>query len=178
MYVHGNQLTRTTDHRPRTTTTHFKSFLLPDCDFSNWPLQIQWLFWHPPPQIQRSSQLPPLTVSAMGAPLPILCTNCDDKQLKCKAHPHTKGLCYHCIVNGLQCLFPPITILGHASPGTTNVSLFQRNCIHCTQSYQRCVFNTDTQSQCNCLLFVQRKMKMEQVDNFRGLWERVICPTI
>ena len=28
------------------------------------------------------------------------------------------------------------------------------------------------------LSFVQRKMKMEQVDNFRGLWERVICPTI
>ena len=27
-------------------------------------------------------------------------------------------------------------------------------------------------------LFVQRKMKMEQVDDFRGLWERVICPTI
>jgi hypothetical protein len=26
--------------------------------------------------------------------------------------------------------------------------------------------------------FVQRKMKMEQVDNFRGQWERVICPTI
>jgi hypothetical protein len=28
------------------------------------------------------------------------------------------------------------------------------------------------------LLFVQRKMKTEQVDNFRGLWERIICPTI
>ena len=28
------------------------------------------------------------------------------------------------------------------------------------------------------LLFVQRKMTMEQVDNFMGLWERVICPTI
>ena len=26
--------------------------------------------------------------------------------------------------------------------------------------------------------FVQRKMKMEQVDNFRGLWEKVMCPTI
>jgi hypothetical protein len=26
--------------------------------------------------------------------------------------------------------------------------------------------------------FVQRKMKMEQVDNFRCQWERVICPTI
>ena len=26
--------------------------------------------------------------------------------------------------------------------------------------------------------FVQRKMNMEQVENFRGLWERVICPTI
>jgi hypothetical protein len=42
MYVHGNQLTQTTDHRQQTTddrpqttdrrpqTTHFKSFLLPD----------------------------------------------------------------------------------------------------------------------------------------------------
>jgi hypothetical protein len=27
-------------------------------------------------------------------------------------------------------------------------------------------------------LFVQRKMKMEQVDEYVGLWERVICPTI
>jgi hypothetical protein len=27
-------------------------------------------------------------------------------------------------------------------------------------------------------LFVQRKMKKEQVDDFMGLWERVICPTI
>jgi hypothetical protein len=26
--------------------------------------------------------------------------------------------------------------------------------------------------------FVRRKMKMEQVDDFMGLWERVICPTI
>jgi hypothetical protein len=26
--------------------------------------------------------------------------------------------------------------------------------------------------------FVQRKMKMEQVADFRGQWERVICPTI
>ena len=30
----------------------------------------------------------------------------------------------------------------------------------------------------NLSLFVQRKMKMKQVDDFRGLWERVICPTI
>ena len=29
MYVHGNQLLQTTDHGPQ-TTTHFKSFLLPD----------------------------------------------------------------------------------------------------------------------------------------------------
>jgi hypothetical protein len=27
-------------------------------------------------------------------------------------------------------------------------------------------------------LFVKRKMKMEQVDKYVGLWERVICPTI
>ena len=36
MYVHGNQLTQTTDHRRR--RTHFKSLLLPDDDKSvkNW----------------------------------------------------------------------------------------------------------------------------------------------
>ena len=97
----------------------------------------------------------PLSVSAMGAPLPICCNNCDDKELKCKAHPHTKGSCYHCIVNGLQCLFPPITFLGHASPGTTNVSLFQRNCVHCTQSHQRCVFDTDSPTQCKRCIKLQ-----------------------
>ena len=26
--------------------------------------------------------------------------------------------------------------------------------------------------------FVRRKMKIEQVDDFMGLWERAICPTI
>jgi hypothetical protein len=88
-----------------------------------------------------------------GTPLPIRCTNCHDKQLKCEVHPHTKGSCYHCIVNGLQCLFPPpISILvghEHASPpGTTALLSFQRNCVHCTKSHQRCVFNADSPSQC------------------------------
>lgn len=31
---------------------------------------------------------------------------------------------------------------------TTDVSLFQRNCVHCTQSHQRCVFDPASQSQC------------------------------
>jgi len=79
----------------------------------------------PPPQIQRSSQLPPLTVSAMlGTPLPIHCTNCHDKQLTCEAHPHTKGSCYHCILNGLSCLFPPNTILRHGSPRMNDAFVF------------------------------------------------------
>ena len=26
--------------------------------------------------------------------------------------------------------------------------------------------------------FAQRKLKMEEIDDFRGQWERVICPTI
>ena len=122
---------------------------------SNFRPQFQWLFWHPPHNSNgRSSQLLPLTVSAMGGtPLPIRCTNCHDKQLKCEVHPHTKGSCYHCIVNGLQCLFPPpISILvghEHASPpGTTALLSFQRNCVHCTKSHQRCVFNADSPSQC------------------------------
>jgi hypothetical protein len=51
----------------------------------------------------------------LGTSLPIRCTNCHDKQLMCKAHPHTKGLCYHCIVNGLSCFFLPKTILRHGS---------------------------------------------------------------
>ena len=87
--------------------------------------------------------------------LTIRCTNCCNKQLTCEAHPHTKGSCYHCIVNGMQCLFPPITMLGHASPRTTDVSLFQRNCIHCTQSHQRCVGDTDSPSQCKRCIKLQ-----------------------
>jgi len=117
-------------------------------------LQIQWLVWHPPPQIQWSSQLPLHTVSAMfGTPLPIPCTNCHDKQLTCKAHPHTKGSCYHCIVKGLPCLFPPNTILRHGSP---DAFCFRRNCVHCTQSHQKCIFN-DTDSPLQC----KRCMKLE-----------------
>jgi hypothetical protein len=91
----------------------------------------------------------------MGSPLPICCTNYDDKQLKCEVHPHTKGSCYHCISSGLQSLFPPITILEHASPRTADVSLFQRNCVHCTQSHQRCVFNTDSLTQCKRCIKLQ-----------------------
>jgi hypothetical protein len=99
--------------------------------------------------IQLSSQLPPHTVSAMlGTPLPIHCTNCRDKQLMCEAHPHTKGLCYHCIVNGLPCLLPPNTILRHGSPRMTNAFRFQRNCVHCTRSHQKFVFDTDSPLQC------------------------------
>ena len=106
--------------------------------------------------IQLSSQLPPHTVLAMlGTPLPIRCTNCRDKQLMCEAHPHTKGSCYHCIVNGLPCLFPPNTILRHGSPRMTNAFCFQRNCVHCTQSHQKCVFDTDSPLQC------KRCMKLE-----------------
>ncbi len=121
----------------------------------------------------------PLSVSAMGAPLPICCNNCDDKELKCKAHPHTKGSCYHCIVNGLQCLFPPITFLGHASPGTTNVSLFQRNCVHCTQSHQRCVFDTDSPLQCKCCI----KLQVTCFSNYHPkaavmIWSHQLMPTI
>jgi hypothetical protein len=73
----------------------------------------------------------------------------------CKAHPHTKGSCYHCIVNGLPCLFPPNTILRHGSPRMTNAFRFQRNCVHCTRSHQKCVFDTDFPLQC------KRCMKLE-----------------
>ena len=89
-----------------------------------------------------------------GSPLPIRCTSCCDKQLTCEVHPHTKGSCYHCTVNSLQCLFLPITILRHSSP-RTNASRFQRNCFHCTRSHQKCVFDTDSPSQC------KRCMKLE-----------------
>ncbi len=134
-----------------------------------------WLFWHPPPQIQWSSQLPPLTVLVMGSPLPIRCTNCDDKQLKCEVHPHTKGLCYHCIINGLQCLFPPINILRHASPRTTGVSLFQRNCVHFTQRHQRCVFDANSPLQC------KRSIKLQVTCLFKlssqGCHNDLIAPT-
>ncbi len=88
-----------------------------------------------------------------GTPLPIPCTNCHDKQLRCEAHPHTKGSCYHCIVTGLPCLFPPNTILRHGSPDAFR---FQRNCVHCTRSHQKCVFD-DTDSPLQC----KRCMKLE-----------------
>jgi hypothetical protein len=103
----------------------------------------------PPPQIHRSSQHPLHAVLVMlGTPLPIRCTNCHDKQLTCEAHPHMKGSCYYCIVNGLPCLFPPNTILRHGSPRMTNAFRFQRNCVHCTRSHQKCVFDTDSPLQC------------------------------
>jgi hypothetical protein len=99
--------------------------------------------------IQLSSQLPPHTVSAMfGTPLPICCATCRDNQLMCEAHPHTKGSCYHCIVNGLPCLFPPKAIIRHGSPRMTNAFRFQRNCVHRTRSHQKCVFDTDSPLQC------------------------------
>ena len=128
-----------------------------------------------------SSQLLPLSVSAMGGtPLPICCTHCHDKQLKCEAHPHTKGSCYHCIIHGLQCLFPPpISILvghEHASrPRMTALLPFQRNCVHCTQSHQRCVFDADSPSQC------KRCTKLQLTCSFKlssqGRRNDLIAPT-
>ena len=66
----------------------------------------------------------------------------------CKAHPHTKGSCYHCIVNGLPCFFLPQTIIRHGSTRIFNAFRFQRNCTHCTQSHQKCLFDTDSSLQC------------------------------
>jgi len=85
----------------------------------------------------------------LGTPLPIRCTNCHDIQPACEVHPHTKVSCSHCIVNGLPCLFPPNTILQHGSPRMTDVFCFQRNCVHCTRSHQKCVFD-DTNSPLQC----------------------------
>jgi hypothetical protein len=84
----------------------------------------------------------------LGTSFPICCTNCHDKQLMCKAHPHTKGSCYHCIVNGLPCFFLPQTIIRHGSTRIFNAFRFQRNCTHCTQSHQKCLFDTDSSLQC------------------------------
>ena len=115
-----------------------------------------------------------------GTPLPICCTHCHDKQLKCEAHPHTKGSCYHCIIHGLQCLFPPpISILvghEHASrPRMTALLPFQRNCVHCTQSHQRCVFDADSPSQC------KRCTKLQLTCSFKlssqGRRNDLIAPT-
>ena len=83
----------------------------------------------------------------MDTPFPVCCTNCHDKQLMCLAHRCTKGKCYQCIIDGLQCLFPPNILLHHGSL-QSNMSQFQRNCIHCTGSHQRCVFDANSPSQC------------------------------
>ena len=101
-------------------------------------------------KIQRSSQLPLLTVSAMegGTPLHIRCINCHDKQLNCELHHQIKGSCYNCNVNGLQCLFSPTVNTRHLSSKTSDVSLFQRNCVHCTRSHLKCVFLGTFPSQC------------------------------
>jgi hypothetical protein len=88
----------------------------------------------------------------LGTSLPIRYTNCQDKQLMCKAHPHTKGSCYHCIINGLPCFFLPKTILRHGSTRMNNAFRFQRNCVHCTQSHQKCLFDTDSSLQCKCCI--------------------------
>ncbi len=98
----------------------------------------------------------PAHVSAMmdARPPPICCINCHNKQLTCEAHPCIKGSCYHCVIYSLQCLFPSLTIIRHGSPVTTNVSLFQRNCVYCKQNHQRCVFNPDSQLQSKrCIKF-------------------------
>ena len=85
-----------------------------------------------------------------GTPLPIHCINCHEKQLKCLVHPQIKGSCYNCNVNRLQCLFPPTVTTRHASSKTTDVSLFQRNCVHCTRSHLKCVYASTFTSQCQC----------------------------
>ena len=69
--------------------------------FFNLVLLIQWLFCHhlpPNPTIITSPAMVILAMDAPFVPFPIPCTNCHDKQLKCKASRHTKGSCYHCNV--------------------------------------------------------------------------------
>ncbi len=103
-------------------------------------LTIQWSYSFPCPNIL-----------AMDALFYIRCNYCLDKQLECKACSHSKGSYYHCFVNGLECLFLPPTILWHGSH-TTDVSPFQHNCFHCTQSHQQCRFDADSPSQCKCCI--------------------------
>ena len=83
-----------------------------------------------------------------GTPLHIRCINCHDKQLNCELHHQIKGSCYNCNVNGLQCLFSPTVTTRHLSSKTSDVSLFQRNCVHCTRSHLKCVFSGTFPSQC------------------------------
>ncbi len=124
--------------------------------FFNLVLVIQWLFCHhlpPNPTVITSptTTMVSLAIVAPFVPFPIPCTNWHDKQLKCKASHHRKGSSYRCNVNGLQCFFPPPTILWLGSP-TTDVSPFQRNCLHCTQSHPQCQFDANSPLQWKCCI--------------------------
>ncbi len=113
------------------------------------------IFCHVPHNSTANDQNFPhtISISAMATPLPIHCSNCCIKELDCNVSSHIKGACSACHVNGLECLSPPPTNLLHG-PLTTTVSPLQRNCVQCTLSHQKCIFEANHPSQCKrCIKF-------------------------
>ena len=85
-----------------------------------------------------------IPISAMTPPLPILCYNCRICKLDCNAASNVKGSCIQCHVEGVECLFPPPpNIIKHGSSSHHGCSLFQKNCVQCTITHRRCVFDAN-----------------------------------
>ena len=138
------------------------------------PLVRHWLFCHS--FKYNRCNVPPNGILAMDTPFPIWCTNCHDKQLQCKASPHTKGSCHHCLVNGGHCLFPPLTTILNGSPHS-DTSPYQRNCTHCTQSHQKCNFHCGFPIQCTrCIKFDLPCLFKLSSQGCRNIWRHQILP--
>jgi hypothetical protein len=98
---------------------------------------------------------PIMVILVMDAPFvsfPIPCTNYYDKQFKYKASHHTKGSCYHCNENDLQCNFLPPYSLAWIS----NDQSFSHSETYClqyyTESHQQSQFGANSPLlQCKCL---------------------------
>ena len=94
-----------------------------------------------------------ISILAMATPLLIHFSNCRIKQLNCNVSSHIKGSCNACHVNSSEYLSPPPTNLLHGLL-TIAVSPFQKNCVQCTISHQKCIFNVDNPSICKrCIKF-------------------------
>ena len=85
----------------------------------------------------------------MTPPIPIHCYNCSNLKLNCNAILNVKGSCIQCHVDGVECLFPPPpNIIQQGSLSHHGPWSFQKNCVQCTITHRRCIFDVNNQSCC------------------------------
>ena len=85
----------------------------------------------------------------MTPPIPIHCYNCSNLKLNCNAVLNVKGSCIQCHVDGVECLFPPPpNIIQQGSLSHHGPWSFQKNCVQCTITHRRCIFDVNNQSCC------------------------------